>query len=60
MRSPHPEVERVVHEKIGEARANDSPYAKGNLRRLAIDDLWSARSTRCRQLIRLELESSVG
>ena len=35
-----------------------SPYAKGNLRRLAVGDLWSARSVHCRQLI-LELESSV-
>ena len=42
------------------ARADYSPYAKGNLRRLAIDDLWSARSAHCRQLIRLERESSVG
>src|ERR1700751_5797031 len=40
-------------------RTDYSPYAKGNLRRLAVGHLWSARSAHCRQLIRLELESSV-
>src|SRR5215471_16408055 len=38
MRSPHPEVERVVHEKIGEARANHAPLwgAASSLHQYAI------------------------
>src|SRR6516162_10022399 len=60
--APHhpfePEVEHMMQIKVAQKYADYSPYAKGNLRHLAVGDLWSARSAHCRQLIRLELESS--
>src|SRR6516164_5888285 len=57
--SPPPLVDPLIIDmmevNVRQERANYSPYAKGNLRRLAVGDLWSARSVHCRQLIRLEL-----
>ena len=30
----HPDIKCIVHEKIGQNRANHAPYTKGNFRRL--------------------------
>src|SRR5215467_2119966 len=56
----HPRIERIMQKEIRQERACYSPYAKDNLHRLAIGDLWSARRSHRRQLIGLEPESSVG
>jgi hypothetical protein len=55
-----PQVEREVQVDVTQHRRYYSPYAKGNLRRRAVGDLLSAMSAHSRQLIQLELESSVG